>query len=291
MVGDLRQDEFKVLEDGVEQTIQFFGPTSYPYNVLLLIDKSGSTQHKWEFMHRAILSFVRNVKPQDRLAIADFGEKVRMLVPWSEVRAHQASTLDSLGFDVRPAGTTEFYTSVDTVLRTEFKGFPNRRALVILTDGRDTYLYLDLVRRNRLMSISADAGFQRLLRTAREQKVPVYSVALNTDRNRETNAAGPDEYRNLQNLFIHSEVPSDYLRSVRERLEMLAEYTGGRVFFPTRIEDIVSLYEEIGRSLGASYSLGYVSTNRSLDSHYRSITVEVSRAGHRVTQSRTGYAR
>src|SRR6478752_10452482 len=55
-VSDMKVEDFQVFENGVPQEIHAFAPISAPYNVLLLFDRSGSTEHKWAFMQRATAS-------------------------------------------------------------------------------------------------------------------------------------------------------------------------------------------------------------------------------------------
>ena len=64
---------------------------------------------------------------------------------------------------------------------------------------------------------------------------------------------------------------------------------GGRVIFPKTIEDIIPLYEQIGRELGTSYSLGYLSSDSRTDGSFRRIEVRVRDGGLRTFQSRMGY--
>ena len=58
-VTDLTLSDFQILENGVPQEIHAFAPATMPYNILLLFDRSGSTEHKWQFMLRAVARFHR----------------------------------------------------------------------------------------------------------------------------------------------------------------------------------------------------------------------------------------
>lgn len=287
-VRDLDTKDFLIYEDGVPQEIRFFSHVSAPYNVLLLFDRSGSTQHKWLFMQRAVAGFIASLRPQDRVAIASFDEEFEMHARWTDDRAKALSAIPEL---IRPKaiGGTSFYAALERSLRGEFKKVAGRRAVMVLTDGRDTSLYRELVRRNRLLDVSTDRSFQKVFRAVKEQRVPVYFVALNTDRNFEPNPNGGDEFRNLQIIFPNSPIPHQFLHQVRTRMEQLADISGGRILFPERMEDVIQLYERIGQELGVSYSLGYVPSNPAPNGAYRRIEVETRNAGLRLTQSRAGY--
>src|SRR5215469_10893726 len=72
IVNQLSRDAFEVYEDGIQQEIRYFAPASAPYNVLLLFDRSGSTQDKWPLMLQAIGGFIVSLRQQDKIAIATF---------------------------------------------------------------------------------------------------------------------------------------------------------------------------------------------------------------------------
>jgi VWFA-related protein len=239
-------------------------------------------------MQRAIAGFIANLRSQDRLAIGTFDSDLQIQTEWTGDRERALLALPEL---IHPGavGGTDLYEALERTLRRQFQKIVGRRVMVVLTDGRDTSLYTQLVKRNWLTEPSRDRGFQRALKAAHDQRIPVYFVAFNTDRNLEPNTIGADEYRNLRIIFPRTAVPDRYLEHVRMRMELIAEASAGRVLFPETLEDIVLLYEQISRELGTSYSLGYVSTNPAGDSKCRRIEVRTSRHSLRVNQSRPGY--
>jgi Ca-activated chloride channel homolog len=287
-VNDLSANAFALYENGIPQQIVHFLPVSTPYNILLLFDRSGSTQDKWLLMQRAVAGFIASIRPQDRIAIATFDYTVEMQMPWTNDRRKALGVLPQLIRTSRIGGT-DFYGAVEKTLRNEFKKVSGRRALVVLTDGRDTSLYKDTVNKNRLLDAKDDRSYQRLLRLARSQRIPIYFVAFNTDKNFQPNTIGGDEYRFLKVLFPNSSLPDRYLTAVRARMEEVADAAGGRMLYPERLEDIVPLYQQIGNELGTSYTLGYISSNSALDGSFRRIEVRPKEADVRLAQSRNGY--
>jgi len=286
--SDLPADAFEVYENGIPQSIRNFVPVSAAYNVLLLFDRSGSTQDKWPLMQRAVAGFIANLRQQDKVAIGSFDSELEFQQQWTGDRQAALQALPRLiqGYNI---GETNFYGAVEQVLRQEFRKVSDRRVLVVLTDGRDTSFYKQLVSHDRLTDPKDERAFQNVLKVARTTRIPIYFIAFNTDRNLEPNTSGGDEYRNLQVIYPHSDIPDRYLSAVRLRMEQLADASGGRIVYPARLQDIVPLYQQIGRELGTSYSLGYVSSNTKLDGGLRRIEVRVRREDLRVTQSRTGY--
>ncbi|PYS37455.1 MAG: hypothetical protein DMG14_21200 [Acidobacteria bacterium] len=287
-INDLSADTFTVYENGIRQEIVYFLPVSTPYHILLLFDRSGSTQDKWLLMQRAVAGFIASLRPQDRIGIATFDDTVDVQLPWTSDRRKALLVLPQL-IRVGRIGGTDFYGSVEQTLRREFKNTSGRRALVVLTDGRDTSLYRDLVNRNRLLGPSEDRRYQKVLKAAKTQRIPIYFVAFNTDKNFQPNIIGGDEYRSLRVIFPSSNVADQYLAGVRARMEEMAEASSGRVLYPERLEDIVPLYQQIGNELGTAYTIGYISSNAAADGSFRRIEVRARDASLRVTQSRSGY--
>lgn len=286
--NDLTVDDFEVYEDGIRQEIRYFSPVSTAYNILLLFDRSGSTQHKWPLMQRAVAGFIASLRQQDRIAIATFDSELQIQTEWTGDREKALLALPEL-IHPKAAGSTDLYAALERTLRRQFQKTSGRRAMVILTDGRDTSIYTQLVKKNWLPEPAADRLFQKTLKASREHRVPVYFVAFNTDKNLEPNTIGSDEYRNLQIIFPRSAAPDRYLSQVRIRMERIAETSGGRVLFPESIEEIVPLYQQIGRELGMSYSLGYISSKPARGDAYRRIEVRTRKDTLRLTQSRPGY--
>jgi VWFA-related protein len=287
-VNDLPADAFQVYENGIRQNLRYFLPVSTPYNILLLFDRSGSTQDKWPLMQRAVAGFITSLRQQDRIAIATFDYDLQVQQPWTADRKSALLTLPQL-IQANDIGGTNFYGAVEQTLRREFRKAGGRRALVVLTDGRDTSFYRDIVTHNRILDPKDERPFQNALKAARNQRIPVYIVAFNTDKNLEPNISGGDEYRSLRTIFRDSDVPKRYLLAVRQRIEQLAEVSGGRVLYPQVLEDIVPLYQQIGRELGTAYSLGYVSSDSSAGGSFRRIDVRALQAGLQIIQSRDGY--
>jgi Ca-activated chloride channel homolog len=290
-VNNLPPDSFELYENGVRQQIRYFSPVSAPYDILLLFDRSGSTQDKWLLMQRAVAGFIANLRPQDRIAIATFDSELERQLSWTSDRQKALLVLPKLIHPQRIGGT-DFYGAMEQSLRHEFgkpAGPAGRRALVVMTDGRDTSIYRELMLHNRLLDPDEDPRYQRVLRAARIQRIPIYVIAFNTDKNLEPNTLGADEYLRLQKIFPASSVPQRYLNGVRSRMEELAEVSAGRILYPERLEDIVPLYQHMGRELGTSYTLGYVSSHTEKDGSFRSIEVRAHDAALRLTQSRNGY--
>src|SRR5215468_11130360 len=83
LINDLSATAFSVYENGIRQEIVHFLPVSTPYNILLLFDRSGSTQDKWLLMQRAVTGFIAGLRPQHRIQIATFDYEVETQLQWT----------------------------------------------------------------------------------------------------------------------------------------------------------------------------------------------------------------
>jgi VWFA-related protein len=284
-VTSLRERDFTILEDGVEQDIKNFSTLDTPYNILLLFDRSGSTEDQWRTMQRAASAFVRNLRKQDRVALASFEDGITMLSEWSESHSEIDKALEGL-LKRGPGGGTNLYWSLERATQREFRKVEGRRAVVVLTDGRDNTLIAQTLATSLPKSAQNDPAFQRTIAVLRAVHIPVYFVAINTDRN-------PDdlgiEYYKLQYRFPTSGAAQAFLTETRKRMEMAAEVSGGHVFYPKRVQDIVPVYDQISRDMSTSYSFGYISTHGSERGRSHTIEVRVRRTGSKVQQSRESY--
>ena len=274
-VSTLTQEDFQVYENGMPQTLRSFDSVETPYNILLLFDCSASTQPDWPFLVEAMNRFGQMLRPQDRIEIAQFGGRFKILRKWFG-RADKASNVNVQPNDPVCAGT-DFYGAVDQALN-ELKNVKGRKGTVMLTDGGHNDIPYrpgnDAASgRGRYVDSVDDRDFQRRLRAVAGSDVSFYFVAVNTDLNPDD--FNPDDIYNKQQL--------------RSRIEVLASTSGGRVAFPNKPDEVVKLYEQLGRDLGLSYSLGYSPSNLKKDGTYRKIEVRVLNPSLRIKQSREGY--
>jgi VWFA-related protein len=148
-------------------------------------------------------------------------------------------------------GGTDFYKALDWSTR-QLRQVRGRKAVLCFTDGEDRLFYQP----------AEDAkAFRKVLQTVRRANAPFHFVGLNVDHER-----------------------------VKQHLEDLAAATGGKVYYPETLEQLVPLYDQISRELGISYTVGYVSDRPPRAGEHREIEVKVAGPDLRVSQSRTGYS-
>jgi Ca-activated chloride channel family protein len=168
-VTNLNREDFQIYEDGKPQQIQSFAASSTPYNVLLVIDKSGSMYSQVRFVSEAINRFFSNLRTQDRVALASFDSSVHMLVDWRGVR-----TGPSKRIDLGAGGNTDFYSALDWAAR-QLGKIKGRKAVLIFTDGEDY----------RIFDPRVDAvAFRKALEKVRRTRTPFHFVGLGADPDR-----------------------------------------------------------------------------------------------------------
>jgi VWFA-related protein len=154
-----------------------------------------------------------------------------------------------------------------------------RRALVVLTDGRENSFFNTLMREGFMPEMQQEPAFREMIDIIKRERVPTYFVAISNSDN---------EVERLKRRFS-PEAAASYLEAVEMRLESIAEASGGRVLFPKRLQDIIPLYTQIGRELGSAYSIGYISNLPPSEKGFREIKVSVRDSRLQVVQSRSGY--
>src|SRR5262249_24511228 len=107
-VTGLEKRDFAIFEDGRPQEIQTFASSSTPYNVLLVIDRSGSMTSTFPLLIQAVNRFISNLRSQDLFALAAFDESVKRLIGWRSVRLGSKQTVQ-LG----AGGNTDFYQALN----------------------------------------------------------------------------------------------------------------------------------------------------------------------------------
>jgi hypothetical protein len=160
-VGDLRQEEFLLSEDGVGQQIAFFGKVSLPFHVVLMLDTSSSTRDKLRLIQQAAFAFVQQLQPADRVKVITFDDTVRDLNEFTNNRETLRAAIDG----TRPGEGTKVYDAFELALNT-IRRIQGRKAIVIFTDGMDWH--------------SDKATFNSTVRWLDEEGVIVYPIRYDT---------------------------------------------------------------------------------------------------------------
>ncbi len=264
-IVNLTQREFNLFEDGVEQTISRFESSSAPFNLILLIDLSGSTREVVKLIREAALRFVDAARPMDSIGVVTFAGAPMVVSRPTNDRSTLRARINAI--DTVPFGDTKLYDATDFTMKEFMKEVNNQRrtAIVLMSDGLD----------GSLPSVRGDGsilGYEDLLRRIQEFDGVVYSLWLNT------------EYESLSELDTQ---PEDFDRG-HDRMREMAETGGGLFYEVEKIEDLAGTYERVVADLGTVYSISYRPTNKQRDGKWRSIRINVARQGA-VARGKRGY--
>lgn len=322
-VLDLTREDFRVYEDGEPREIRNFFPVDAPYSVLALIDCSASTTPNQPFLIEAMRRFVAELRPQDNIALAQFGSRYKRLQKWTR-REEMGPRVGIQPQDASCAGT-DFYGGIKSALDQDLDDPKGRKGAVVLTDGLHEQIKVGSAGPQglrRIVDAADDGDFRKLLDSVRKSDVVFYFVAVNSDMNPNPNAslnltllgargltdllpaipvlpAGGAVFVDRRGGVVvaaASSIAEDYgpdtifnMQQIRSRLELLAAASGGRVVFPRASGDVVPLFQEIAHELGTSYGLGYAPIDKgdaSDDGRQRKIEVRVTNPDYEVRQSR-----
>jgi VWFA-related protein len=171
-VKGLSKDNFRIIEAGQEQPIQFVRPEDTPATVGLVIDNSGSMRRKRSDVIDAALAFAESSNPQDEIFIVNFNERVFMGLPAGLKFTSDVATLRSALANTRAQGKTALYDGVSAGLKHLREGTHQRKALVVLSDGGDN---------------ASAASEKDVLGLAGESNATIYTIEIEDPEDKDQN--------------------------------------------------------------------------------------------------------
>jgi len=264
-VNDLTKDDFRLFEDNVPQQIAHFDSASAPFNLVLLIDLSGSTTKVVETIKGAALHFVAAARPFDRIGVITFAGG--QVVVSSLTTDHEALR-QRINAIARPEGSTKLYDSLAFAMDEVFREARDsrRNAIVVMSDGLDSVM-------PNVTGEGSKLPYDELIRRAKEFDGVVYSIWTDTQ-----------SYEPLSPLDIQQET----FDLAHDRMKELADVGGGAFYECEELKDLAGAYDRVVADLGMVYTLSYRPTNKVRDGAWRTIRVNVNRANS-VARGKRGY--
>ncbi|HKU76873.1 MAG TPA: VWA domain-containing protein [Pyrinomonadaceae bacterium] len=262
-VGSLTKDDFRVLENNQEQTVSYFASTDVPFDLVLLIDLSGSTKEKRDLIRKSTLRFIEAARPTDRLAIVTFSDTQNVLSQLTLDRTQLAASIGKM----EEIGGSNVWDAVKFALDNVVgpKSLERRRAVVLMSDGLD----------GELMSPGSSYGsktsFADLLEQVRQTDTLIVPIYLDTEEN-------------YGNPYVQAQY-----QNARNTLNLLAQESGGTYYRARKLSDLNGVYEQVINDLGKIYSLGYKPTNSTRDQSWRWVQVSIANREDLVARTRPGY--
>ena len=240
-ITDLEEADFLVFEDGIKQNVTFFSRRQSPIALSLLLDSSASMEEHLPVLQTAASNFVHKLKSNDIAQVIDFDSRVEIRQGFTGNQGE----LDTAISQLAAGGSTSLHNAIYIALkelrkvRAVNEEDVRRQALIVFSDGEDT---------------SSLVSFDEVLDLAKRSETSIYTIAL---RGADVQAKG--------------------FREAEFVMRTLAQETGGRAFFPAKIDDLNGVYTQIADELASQYTLGYTSANPRRDGAWRRIVVQLLR--------------
>jgi VWFA-related protein len=262
-VGELQQKDFAVLENGTPEEISFFASASAPFDLVLLLDMSGSS--KLDLVRKSARRFVEAARPTDRIGIITFTDVPRMVSPLTTDRKQLIESIKQME---KPFGGTNFWDALSFVLKTAFetKDTSRRQAVVVMTDGVDNAL-------PDVPGPGSTTSFERLLEIVKASDATVLPIYLDTER---------------ETVKQHRATATAYALA-RQQLAQLAVESGSLLYHARKLEDLKGVYEQVISDLGTVYSIGYRPTNKQRDGSWRNVSIRLITRPDLAARTKRGY--
>jgi VWFA-related protein len=262
----LAASDFHIYEDRVEQTVEHFEAAEAPFDLLLLLDLSGSTARVTDTIRAAARRFGAVTRPQDRVGVIAFSGEAAVVSPLTSDRARLNASLDRMA---KPGGDTRLHDSLAYALNFLERGADpaRRRALIVMSDGLDSTL-------PNVTGVGSTTSYEDIRSRVQEFDGVVYAVWTNTE---------------YYEAFSPLDIQPETYDLAHDRMKELAEAGGGLFYEVEKIEDLAGAYERVVADLGTVYSLSYRPTNKRRDGAWRAIHIRLPRRPDAVARGRRGY--
>ena len=258
-IPGLKQENFRILEDGVAQDVTHFSVSKAPITAVLLVEFASTN---YVFMMQALqasYAFANTLKKEDWVAVAYYDMQPHILVDFTQDKKAIYGALNQLripGF----AETNLFdalYDTLDRLDRVEGKKY-----VILVTTGIDTFSKLTL---DKIM---------KKIKDTKDVTIFPISVGFIVREYCETHPGG---CRNAHGMGIPVG-NMDYLQGDNE-MRTFAAMTGGRAYFPRFEGELPELFGDISNDIRNQYTISYHPTNSKLDGTYRKLKVQIVAPG------------
>ena len=247
-VKALKASDFKIYEDGVEvqpNMIASFSLQESPYAAVVLLDSSGSMEARFSLARSAAIRFLDGLRPEDVAAVYRFDSKVERVQEFSGGR-----DLAPMAYAIRARGMTTLNDAIVEASKTLAERPEHRKAIVILSDGIDTY---------------SKASSDKAVESALAVGASIFAVDMSS-----------------------IEVPGSARRQSAASLKGFAEKTGGRFVATPGGPALRDAFTGIANELGQQYTISYRPVNPKRDGKWRTLEVKLKREDLTV-RTRKGY--
>ncbi|HEX8336058.1 MAG TPA: VWA domain-containing protein [Pyrinomonadaceae bacterium] len=233
-VTGLTARDFTVTEGGVERAVREVQPTSAPFNLVLLLDVSGSVEERIDFIRKAALAFLSTAGPQDRIAIVSFRDDVQLVSEFTNDRAVLTERIK----DIQAGGATALYDALGYSLVHVLRPLRGERTgVVVLSDGDDNRSFL---------------SFPVIVEAVYETGAIIYPLYVPSGLIPSSSApAAASTLDPTRARFL------ELTSRAEEEGARLAEVSGGKYYPITRLEQLQRAYDDVAAQLRTAYTITY----------------------------------
>lgn len=242
-IGGMKETDFTVYENGEERRVTNVAQTNEPFNLVLLLDVSGSVEERIDFIRKAARDFLNTASPQDRISIISFRDDIQIISDFSTDRRMLSQKLD----EIDAGGATALYDALGFVLADTLKKVRGERtAIVVLSDGDDNKSFVP---------------FPAILDAIAESGALIYPLYVPSGLIPESSVPRPEATLDpLRTRYLTLTTRAE------EEGKQLATVSGG-VYYPIRqLRDLQRAYDDVVVQLRTAYTITYASNSRSSNS-------------------------
>ena len=277
-IGGLQQESFKVFEDNLEQEIAYFTNEAQPFTVALVLDMSYSTTFKIGEIQTAAISFIDQLRPEDKILVISFDEDVHLLCEPTSDRGMIYRAIRS----TRIAPGTSLYDAVGLTMNDRLRTIKGRKAIVLFTDGVDT--------------TSRRSNDYENLRDALELDALIYPIRYDTFADVQSmknktiiDLPGSKPKAPTSGTPFPTSVPgvrttrtandkgttAEEYKAAEDYLDQLALRTSGTIYLASTFGNLNKAFSKIASELREFYSLGYYPAKEGVPGKIHRIKVKV----------------
>ena len=241
----LKKENFRVMDDGVPQTITSFGSTEAPITMVVLMQFSGNA-YGWFAAYARYWAdaLFPNLQPKDWVALETFDMKTRIEVDFTQNKDEVRNAIYHLYFP----GFSESNV-FDAILETteRLKDVKGKKSILLLASGVDTF---------------SKHTLDQTMKQLRGSDVTIFCVGLGKTW---TNYLETHGYLGSNLNYLQAE----------NQLRTFAQETGGYAWFPQFDGEIPGIFRDVAAFLRHQYSLSYSPTNGAKDGKFHKVKVEL----------------
>lgn len=256
-IAGLKKENFSIVENGIEQNIEYFFNEEAPMNVAVVIDTSASTKDVLDKIQKAARDFVKVLRPEDKGIIVTFDNRTLFLSDLTSDKKKLTKAIEN----ARIAGDTgsDMNEAVFRVVKNYFDSFKGRKAVIALTDG---------------MVIKRSVTSQQVMDALQKSDTLFYPIIFKTKFYTDAMKRAAADKRKPMSIEI---------------LEIMAQETSGR-FYEKDAANLKEAFQSIAEELKNQYLLGFYPQDTEKGKATGNIRIEVDRKDLRVkTKKRWSY--